>query len=176
MGDGDDGSAGVTAIRGAGGVDGGDSEGERKRDAVPSIALMTDARGEDEGAGVGRASLNGEGGPNGEDDGVPLRMRGDGDGLFFFIANGLLPPSPSAMSARGRRGGEPRAPSSLPGSGESGLVIKNESMLFFSPTVRIRIRIRVRVRVRVVRVTNVDSADPLATNWVAAPLAGCRRG
>jgi len=111
LGDGDDGSAGVTAIRGADGVDGGDSKDER--DVVPLIALMTDARGDEDGAGVGRPSLNGEGVPSSDDDGVPLRVRGDGDGLFFFIANGLLPPSPSAMSARGRRGGEPRA-SSLP--------------------------------------------------------------
>jgi len=112
LGDGDDGSAGVTAIRGADGVDGGGSE--RERDVVPLIALMTDARGDEYGAGVGRTSLSGEGDPNSDDDGVPLRVRGDGDGHFFFIANGLLPPSPSAMSARGRRGGESRALSSLP--------------------------------------------------------------
>jgi hypothetical protein len=111
LGDGDDGSAGVTAIRGADGVEGGDSE--RERDVVPLIALITDARGDEDGAWVGRASLNGEGDPNSDDDGVPLRVRGDGDGLFFFIANGLLPPSPSAMSARGRRGGESRTFSSL---------------------------------------------------------------
>ena len=109
LGDGDDGSAGVTAIRGADGVDGGDSE----RDVVPLIALMTDARGDEDGAGVGRASLSGEGDPNSDDDGVPLRVRGDGDGHFFFIAKGLLPPSPSAMSTRGGRGGESRAFSSL---------------------------------------------------------------
>jgi hypothetical protein len=113
LGDGDDGSAGVTAIRGADGVEGGDSEGERERDVMPLIALMTDARGDDDGAWVGRASLNGEGDPNSGDDGVPLRVRGDGDGHFFFIANGLLPPSPSSMSARGRRGGESRTLSSL---------------------------------------------------------------
>jgi hypothetical protein len=113
LGDGDDGSAGVTAIRGADGVDGGDSEGERERDEVLLIALMTDARGDEDGAGVGRASLNGEGDPNSDDDGVPLRVRGDGDGHFFFKANGLLLPSASAMSARGRRGGECRALPSL---------------------------------------------------------------
>ena len=116
LGDGDDGSAGVTAIRGADGVDGGDSE--RERDVVPLIALMTDARGDEDGAGVGRSSLNGEGDPNSDDDGVPLRLRGDGDG-HFFIANGLLPPSPSAMSARGRRGSESRASSSLPVLGKA---------------------------------------------------------
>jgi hypothetical protein len=114
FGEGDDGSAGVTAIRGADGVDGGDSEGERERDVAPLIALMTDARGDEDGAGVGRASLNGEGDPNSDDDGVPLRVRGDGDGHLFFIANGLLPPSSSAMSARGRRGGESRVSSSPP--------------------------------------------------------------
>lgn len=113
LGDGDDGSAGVTAIRGADGVEGGDSEGERESDVVPLIALMTDARGDEDGAWVGRASLSGEGDPNSDDDGVSLRVRGDGDG-HFFIANGLLPPSPSAMSARGRRGGESRIFSSLP--------------------------------------------------------------
>lgn len=111
LGDGDDGSAGVTAIRGADGVEGGESEGES--DTVPLIVLMTDARGEEDGAGVGRASLKGEGDPNSDDDGVPLRVRGDVDGLFFFVANGLLAPSPSAMSARGRRGHESRASSSL---------------------------------------------------------------
>lgn len=115
FGDGDDGSASVTAIRGADGVDGGESEGERERDMAPLIALMTDARGDEDGAGVGRASLNGEGDPNSDDDVVPLRVRGDGDG-HFFIANGLLPPSPRAMSARGRRG-ESRAFSSLPAVG-----------------------------------------------------------
>jgi hypothetical protein len=103
LGEGEDGSAGVTAIRGGDGVDG-DSERERERDMVPLIALMTDARGDEDGAGVGRASLNGVGDPNSDDDGVLLRVRGDGDGHFFFIANGLLPPSPIAMSARGRRG------------------------------------------------------------------------
>ena len=121
LGDGDDGSAGVTAIRGADGVDGGDSEGEREHDVAPLIALMTDARGDEDGAGVGRASLNGEGDPNSDDDGVPLRVRGDGDGHFFLIVNGLLPPSPSAMSARGRRGGESRAFSSLPAVGRVAL-------------------------------------------------------
>lgn len=113
FGDGDDGSAGVTAILGADGVDGGDREGERECAVVPLIALMTDARGEEDGAGVGRASLSGEGDPNSDDDGGPLRVRGDGDGHLFFVASGLPPPSPSAMSARGRRGGESRA-SSLP--------------------------------------------------------------
>jgi hypothetical protein len=113
LGDGDDGSAGVTAICGADGVDGGDSEGVHVRDIVPLIALMTDARGDDDGAGVGRASLNGEGDPNNDDGGVPLRVRGEGDGHFFFTANGLLSPSPSAMSARGRRGGESRTSSPL---------------------------------------------------------------
>ena len=134
LGDGDDGSAGVTAIRGAGGVDGGDSEGERKRDVVPLIALMTVARGEEDGAGVGRASLNGEGDPNSDDDGVPLRMRGDGDGLFFLIANGLLPPSPSAISARGRRGGEPRASSSLPVVGRVVSRLRINSSCSFRPS------------------------------------------
>jgi hypothetical protein len=94
LGDGDDGSAGVTAIRGADGVDGGDSEGEREHDMVRLIVLMTDARGDKDGAGVGRASLNGVGDPNSDDEGVPLRVRGDGDG-HFIIANGLLPLSPS---------------------------------------------------------------------------------
>jgi hypothetical protein len=112
LGDGDDGSAGVTAIRGADGVDGGDNEGECEHDVVPLIALMTDARGDDDGAGVGRASLNGEGDPNNDDGGVPLRVRGDGDGHFFFIANGLPSLSPSAISARGRREGETCASSS----------------------------------------------------------------
>jgi len=112
VGDGDDGSAGVTAIRGADGVDGG--ERERERDVVPLIALMTDASGDEDGAGVGPASLNGEGDPNSDDDGVPVPMSGECEGDFFIAKNGLLPPSPSAMSARGRRSGESRASSSLP--------------------------------------------------------------
>jgi hypothetical protein len=67
LGDGDDSSAGVTANRGADGVDGGDSEGEREREVVvPLIALMTEARGDEDGAGVGHASLNGEGDPKNE--------------------------------------------------------------------------------------------------------------
>jgi hypothetical protein len=83
LGDGDDSSADVTAIRGADGVDGSDSEREREHDVVPLIALMTDARGDEDGAGVGRASLSGEGDPNNDDGGVPLRVRGDGDGDFY---------------------------------------------------------------------------------------------
>lgn len=114
VGDGDDGSAGVTAIRGADGVDGGESEGEGERDVVPLIALMTDASGDEDGAGVGDTSLNGEGDPNSDDEGGPVRARGEGDEHFFFIAEkGLLPLSPSAMSTRGRRWGESRASSSL---------------------------------------------------------------
>jgi hypothetical protein len=112
VGDGDDGSAGVTAIRGADGVDGGEGEGER--DVVPLIALMTDASGDDDGAGVGLASLNGAGDPKSDDDGVPMPMSGERDGDFFIAKNGLLPPSPSAISARGRRWGESRASPSLP--------------------------------------------------------------
>ena len=103
VGDGDDGSAGVTAIRGADGVDGGESEGDGERDVVPFIALMTDASGDEDGAGVGDTSLNGEGGPNSDDEGVPVRARGEGDGHFFIAKKGLLPLSPSAISTRGRR-------------------------------------------------------------------------
>ena len=88
MGDGDDGSAGVTAIRGADGVRGGEGD-----EGVPLMALMTDARGEEDGAGVGRAGLNGEGDPNGEDDDAPFT----GTGLLLLLV------SPSAISARGRR-------------------------------------------------------------------------
>jgi hypothetical protein len=112
VGDGDDGSAGVTAIRGADGVDGGEDEGER--DVVPLIALMTDASGDEDGAAVGPASLNGEGEPNSDDDCVPVPVSGECDGDFNFMAKGLLPPSPSAMSARGRRWGESLASPSLP--------------------------------------------------------------
>jgi len=99
VGEGDDGSAGVTAIRGAEGVRGGEGEGD---DGVRLIALMTDARGDEVGAGVGRASLNGEGDPKGDSDapfattGLPL----------------LLLSSPSAMSTRGHRCGASRAASS----------------------------------------------------------------
>jgi hypothetical protein len=92
---------------------------------VPLIALMTDVRGDKDGAGVGRTSLNGEGDPNSDNDNVPLRMRGNGDGHFFFMANGLLAPSPSAKSARGRHGGESRASSYLLASGESGHLINS---------------------------------------------------
>ena len=103
MGDGDDGSAGVIAIRGADGVDGGEDEGER--DVVPLIALMTDASGDEDGAGVGDVSLNGEGDPKSDVGGVPVRVSGEGDGHFFQVIakKGLLPASPSAMSASGRR-------------------------------------------------------------------------
>ena len=107
VGDGDEGSAGVMAIRGADGVDGGDDEEERE--IVPLIALMTDASGDDDGAGVGDTSLNGEGDPNSADDGAAVSLRGDGDGHTFVVKNG---PSPTAMSARGRRLGESRASSS----------------------------------------------------------------
>ena len=111
VGDGDDGSAGVTAIRGADRVHGGEGEGEGEDEVVPLIALMTDTNGDEDGVWVGHANLKGEGGPNSDDDGVPMPFLGEGDG-DFFIAKGLLPPSPSAMSARGRRRGEPRASSS----------------------------------------------------------------
>jgi len=106
MGEGVDGSAGVTAIRGADGVDGGDSDNEG--DVVPLIALMTDARGDADGAGVGRASLNGEGegDPNGD---AEERTAGDA----FFMAMGLILLPPSAISARGRRWGESPASSLL---------------------------------------------------------------
>jgi hypothetical protein len=114
VGDGDDGSAGVTAIRGADGVDGGESGGEGERDVVPLIALMTDASGDKDGAGVGDTSLNGEGDPNSDDEGGPVRARGEGDGHPFMAKKGLLPLSPSAISTRGRRCGESRASSSLP--------------------------------------------------------------
>lgn len=80
----------MTAIRGADGVD--DGEG----DVAPFIALMTDASGDEDGAGEGRTSLNGDGDPNGEDDAPAV-------GSVFFIAMGLLLLFPSAMSARGRR-------------------------------------------------------------------------
>ena len=106
-GDGDEGSASVMAIRGADGVDGGEDDDER--DVAPLIALMTDASGDDDGAGVGDTSLNGEGDPNSDDDGEALSLRGDKH--FFTAKNG---PSPTAMSARGRRGGESRASSSPP--------------------------------------------------------------
>lgn len=96
MGDGEDGSAGVTAIRGADGVRGGEGD-----DGVPLMALITEARGEEDGAGVGRASLIGEGDPNGEDDDAPFT----GTGLLLLLL------SPSAISARGRRWGEPCATS-----------------------------------------------------------------
>lgn len=115
MGDGDDGSAGVIAIRGADGVDGGEDEGER--DVVPLIALMTDASGDEDGAGVGDVSLNGEGDPKSDVGGVPVRVSGEGDGHFFRVIakKGLLPASPSAMSASGRRCSDaPSSSSSLP--------------------------------------------------------------
>ena len=67
--------------------------GGERDDGVPLMALMTDARGEEDGAGVGCASLNGEGGPNGEDDDAPFT----GMGLLLLLL------SPSAISARGRR-------------------------------------------------------------------------
>lgn len=114
MGDGDDGSAGVIAIRGADGVDGGEDEGER--DVVPLIALMTDASGDEDGAGVGDVSLNGEGDPKSDVGGVPVRVSGEGDGHFFRVIakKGLLPASPSAMSASGRRWCDASSSSSLP--------------------------------------------------------------
>jgi hypothetical protein len=80
----------MTAIRGVDDGDGGEA------DVVPFIALMTEARGDEDGAGEGRLSLNGDGDPNSEDDAPPA-------GEVFFIAIGLLLLSPNAMSARGRR-------------------------------------------------------------------------
>ena len=112
VGDGDDGSAGVMAIRGAEGVDGGEDEDER--DIVPLMALMTDASGDDDGAGVGDTSLNGEGDPNSDDDDAAVSLRGEGDGHFFIVKNG---PSPTAMSVRGRRWGTSCTSSSLPVGG-----------------------------------------------------------
>jgi hypothetical protein len=100
------------AIRGAEGVDGGEDEDER--DIVPLMALMTDASGDDDGAGVGDTSLNGEGDPNSEDDGATASLRGEGDGHFFIAKKG---PSPTAMSVRGRRWGASRDSSSLPAGG-----------------------------------------------------------
>jgi hypothetical protein len=80
VGDGDGDSAGVTAIRGADGVGGGEG------DVAPFMALMTEARGDDDGAGEGRVSLSVDGDPNSE-VGVPTA-----DEVFL-----------SAISARGRR-------------------------------------------------------------------------
>jgi hypothetical protein len=98
----------MIAIRGADGVDGGESEGEGEREVVPLMALMTDASGDEDGAGVGDVSLNGAGDPKSDGGGVPVRVSGEGDGHFFIAKNGLLPPSPSpsAISARGRRWGD----------------------------------------------------------------------
>jgi hypothetical protein len=48
---------GVTTIHGAEGMRGIDNEGGRRCGAVRSIALMMDVRGDEVGAGVGRASL-----------------------------------------------------------------------------------------------------------------------
>ena len=112
VGDGDDGSAGVMAIRGAEGVDGGEDEDER--DIVPLMALMTDASGDDDGAGVGDTSLNGEGDPNSDDDDAAVSLRGEGDGHFFIAKNG---PAPTAISVRGRRWGASRDSSSPPAGG-----------------------------------------------------------
>jgi hypothetical protein len=92
MGDSDDGSVGVTAIRGADGVRCGEREGG----------------GEDEdedGPRLGRMSLNGEGDPNGEGDG--------GNDVPFIETTGLpLLLSPSAMSTRGRCGDASRTAAS----------------------------------------------------------------
>jgi hypothetical protein len=63
----------VTAIRGADGVDGGEGDG------APFIALMTEARGDRDGAGEGRVSLNGDGDPNSKDDAPTV-------GEVFFVA------------------------------------------------------------------------------------------
>jgi hypothetical protein len=75
-------------------VDGGDSGGECERDVVSLIALMTNARGDGDGAEVGRANLNGEGDPISDDDGVPLR---------FGFPNSQAGPSTSLVGRR-RRG------------------------------------------------------------------------
>jgi len=94
VGEGDGGAAGVTAMQGADGVGG--VEGV----VVPFMALMTDARGEEDGAAVGRTRQKDDGDPN---SGVTTAADGP---PFFGMDMGLLrllPPSPSAMSARGRR-------------------------------------------------------------------------
>lgn len=78
---------------GADGVGGDDGD-----EVVPFMALMTDARGEEDGAGVGRARRKDDGDPNTAAATVVP---------FFGMDTGLLRllPSPSAMSARGRRWG-----------------------------------------------------------------------
>jgi hypothetical protein len=53
------------------------------------------------GKAIGPASLNGEGYPNSDDDGMPVPVSVECDVDFISIAkNRLLMPSPSAMSAR----------------------------------------------------------------------------
>ena len=66
---------------------------------VPFIALMTDARGEEDGAGVGRARRKEDGDPNTAAAPPP----------FFGMDMGLLRLllSPNTISARGRRLGVP---------------------------------------------------------------------
>jgi len=122
MGDGVDGSAGVTAIRGADGVDGGDGDGD-EGDVVPLIAFMTDARGDADGAGVGRESLNGEGEGDPNDD-AEQRTAGD----VVFMAMGLLLLSPSAISTRGRRWGDSPASSLLVVGGDPSLTTNTCSL------------------------------------------------
>lgn len=97
VGEGDGGAAaGVTAMIGVGCDDSDDGL------MVPFIALMTDARGDEDGAGVGRVRRKDDGDPNSAAPAGPP---------FWGIDIGLLRLllSPSAMSARGRRWGVPCA-------------------------------------------------------------------
>src|SRR6266702_939194 len=59
VGEGEGGATGATVMCGADGVGGDDGD-----EVVPFMALMTDARGEEDGAGVGRARRKDDGDPN----------------------------------------------------------------------------------------------------------------
>jgi hypothetical protein len=99
---------GADSVRGGEGDGNGDGEGGDEDDddvdnngAVPLMVLITDARGDEDGAGVGCASLNGEGVPKGEEGAeAPPFIAISTTGLLLVA---VAVPSPSAMSARGRR-------------------------------------------------------------------------
>jgi hypothetical protein len=92
LGEGKDGLVGIIAICRVDGVNGGDNKGKCEHNVVVLIELITDAREDRDGAGVGHASLNGEGDPNSDNEGVPLCMRGKGDRHFFIDTRLCLHP------------------------------------------------------------------------------------